>query len=265
MKKDLTWFGHNTWLLRLGETRILIDPFLLPASGSLKEEWEKTDFILVSHGHSDHCGKTLDVVRASAKAGKKEGATVVAIAEIAGWFESKGITKTEPMNIGGSIPIPSTVESEPTAARVFMTPALHSSTMGDGRSGGNSVGFLLTIPKEGGSDPFAADAELRPFSESLSDVFTLYFACDTGLFPAMKNLGAGGLDVAVLPIGDRYTMGPSLSLDAVKLLQPKKVVPCHYGTWPPIGQDVKKWADAVRKWTDAEPLVPKQGETISLD
>ena len=92
----------------------------------------------------------------------------------------------------------------------------------------------------------------------------IYFACDTALFLDMKLIGSGGLDLAVLPIGDLYTMGPEDSLDAIKLLNPKRVAPCHYNTWPPIAQDAAAWADRVRSHTAAEPVVLEPGEKIVL-
>jgi L-ascorbate metabolism protein UlaG (beta-lactamase superfamily) len=92
----------------------------------------------------------------------------------------------------------------------------------------------------------------------------VYFACDTALFLDMRMIGVGGLDLAVLPIGDLYTMGPDDSIDAIKLLNPKRVAPCHYNTWPPINQDAAAWADRVRSHTSAQPIVPWPGDQISL-
>ena len=105
-----------------------------------------------------------------------------------------------------------------------LTLAFHSSSLPDGRNGGNPCGFLLTLT--GGTK--------------------IYFACDTALFGDMTLIGAGGLDLAVLPIGDLFTMGPDDALEAVKLLKPKRVVPSHYNTWPPIAQDAQQWAERVR-------------------
>jgi L-ascorbate metabolism protein UlaG (beta-lactamase superfamily) len=92
----------------------------------------------------------------------------------------------------------------------------------------------------------------------------VYFACDTAIFLDMKLIGSGGLDLAVLPIGDLYTMGPEDSIDAIKLLNPKRVAPCHYNTWPPIEQDAQAWARNVRSHTAAEPIVLAPGEKIRL-
>jgi L-ascorbate metabolism protein UlaG (beta-lactamase superfamily) len=92
----------------------------------------------------------------------------------------------------------------------------------------------------------------------------IYFACDTALFLDMKLIGLAGLDLAVLPIGDLYTMGPDDSIEAVKFLAPKRVTPSHYNTWPPIEQDAQAWAASVRRQTAAEPIVLKPGESFQL-
>jgi L-ascorbate metabolism protein UlaG (beta-lactamase superfamily) len=92
----------------------------------------------------------------------------------------------------------------------------------------------------------------------------VYFACDTAVFLDMKMIGSGGLDLAVVPIGDVYTMGPADSIDAIKLLNPKRVAPCHYNTFPSIKQDAAAWAERVRSHTAAEPIVLQPGGQISL-
>jgi L-ascorbate metabolism protein UlaG (beta-lactamase superfamily) len=122
-----------------------------------------------------------------------------------------------------------------------MTIAHHSSALPDGTPGGNPGGFLLTL----------ADARI-------------YFAGDTALFADMQLYGRGGLDLAILPIGDLFTMGPEDSIEAIKLLNPDHVAPCHYNTWPPIAQDAAAWAAAVRSQTSAQPHTPKPGGAIEL-
>ena len=92
----------------------------------------------------------------------------------------------------------------------------------------------------------------------------VYFACDTALFLEMRLIGAPGLDLAVVPIGDLYTMGPEESVEAIKLLNPKQVAPCHYGTWPPIAQDGAAWAERVKSQTAAEPVVLEPGGRITI-
>jgi hypothetical protein len=93
----------------------------------------------------------------------------------------------------------------------------------------------------------------------------IYFACDTALFYDMKLIGEAGIDLAVLPIGDRFTMGIDDSLEAVRLINPKRVVPSHYSTWPPIQQDAVAWAQRVRKETSAVPVVVAPGEKMYSD
>jgi L-ascorbate metabolism protein UlaG (beta-lactamase superfamily) len=137
------------------------------------------------------------------------------------------------MNLGGSVAQP--------FGRVTYTIAHHSSSMPDGSYGGSPGGFLLNL----------GDARI-------------YFACDTALFLEMKLIGAAGLDLAVVPIGDLYTMGPEESVEAIKLLNPKRVAPCHYNTWPPIAQDGAAWAERVKSQTRAEPVVLEPGGRISL-
>jgi L-ascorbate metabolism protein UlaG (beta-lactamase superfamily) len=227
MPAELTWLGHGTWLVQSGGYKILLDPFLSDSpTAPVKAEEVEADYILISHGHFDHVGDAAAIAR-------RRRATVVAIYEICDWLGKKhGVEKAEPMNLGGAVNLP--------FGRVKLTPALHSSTLPDGASGGNPGGFLLMLP-EG----------------------RIYFACDTALFSDMK-LHAGGADVAVLPIGDRFTMGPDDAVEAVKLIQPKRVIPSHYNTWPPIEQDARAWAERVRRETAAEPIILDPGGTFTL-
>ena len=124
---------------------------------------------------------------------------------------------------------------------VKLTIAHHGSKLPDGGDGGNPAGFLI----------YADDKKL-------------YFACDTGLFYSMKLYGEEGLDLAALPIGDNYTMGPDDALRAVQLLEPKTVIPCHYNTFPLIEQDVDAWAGRVEKETNARVAALKLGESYTL-
>ena len=168
----------------------------------------KADFILLSHGHGDHVGDTVAIA-------KRTGATVLANFEVGEWLEKKGVAgeKVIGMNPGGGIRQP--------FGHVKFTIAHHSSSMPDGSYGGVPGGFLLSLVD--------AQASISPATRRC--------------FLDMKLIGSGGLDLAVLPIGDLYTMGPDDSIDAIKLLNPKRVAPCHYNTWPPIAQDAAAWAD----------------------
>jgi L-ascorbate metabolism protein UlaG (beta-lactamase superfamily) len=228
MTTELTWLGHCTWSLKTGDKTVLLDPFLDPnPAAPVKAADVTADYILISHGHFDHVADAPAIAL-------RTGATVVAIYEIAQWFSQKHrVPNTIGMNIGGSVDLP--------FGRVKLTMALHSSQLPDGSDGGNPGGFLLTLP-----------------------LVKIYFACDTGLFSDMRLIGAAGIDLAVLPIGDLFTMGPDDSIEAIKLIQPRRVIPSHYNTWPPIVQDPQAWAERVRRETAAEPIVLPPGGTFRL-
>jgi len=227
MATTLRWLGHGTWSIDTGKQKILLDPFLNDSpTAPVKADSVEADFVLVSHGHFDHVADAASVAI-------RTGATVVTNFEICEWLAKQGVKNTQPMNLGGGIDLP--------FGRVAMTLAHHSSVMPDGVYGGNPGGFLLTLGDK-----------------------KIYFACDTALFLDMKVIGEAGLDVAVLPIGDRFTMGPADAVEATKLLAPKRVLPAHYNTWPPIEQDANAWAARVKAETKAEPIVLEPGGTIEL-
>jgi len=227
MAIKLTWFGHGCWLIETAEHKLLLDPFLNDSpTAPIKAEEVSPDFILVSHGHFDHVADVETIAKAS-------DALVIAIFEVAQWFGIKGLGNTLGMNIGGSTKQP--------FGKLTMTQALHSSSLPDGSYGGEPAGFVL-------------EAEGK----------RIYFACDTGLFSDMQLIGKSGLDLAVLPIGDLFTMGPHDSLAATKLLKPKQVLPAHYNTWPPIEQDAAEWANLIRGGSDAEPIVLNPGATHQI-
>jgi L-ascorbate metabolism protein UlaG (beta-lactamase superfamily) len=228
MATQITWLGHASWLIETGNHRIVLDPFLSDSpTAPRKVEEVEADFVLVSHGHFDHIADAAAIA-------KRCQATVITSFEIAQWLSQKqGVSKTIGMNLGGTVEVP--------FGRVRMTIAFHSSVLPDGTYGGNPAGFVLHLA-EG----------------------NLYFACDTALFSDMKLIGELGIDVAVLPIGDLFTMGPEDSVRAVEFLQPKRVAPSHYNTWPPIEQDASAWAALVREKTPSEPIVLEPGESFSL-
>jgi L-ascorbate metabolism protein UlaG (beta-lactamase superfamily) len=227
MATTLRWLGHGCWSIETHGKTILLDPFLNDSPTSpVKADSVRADFILVSHGHFDHVADAASIAN-------RTGASVVANYEICEWLGKQGVKNTQPMNIGGGIALP--------FGRVKMTIAHHSSVLPDGSGGGNPGGFVLTL----------SDAKI-------------YFACDTGLFYDMKLIGAVGLDLAVLPIGDRFTMGPDDAVEAVKLLKPKRVVPSHYNTWPPIAQNTAAWIARIKAETQTEPIVVAPGGTVTL-
>jgi L-ascorbate metabolism protein UlaG (beta-lactamase superfamily) len=124
---------------------------------------------------------------------------------------------------------------------VKFVPAIHSSVLPDGTYGGNPGGWVLSLA-EG----------------------NVYFACDTALFSDMQLIGQMGIELAVVPIGDLYTMGPDDAVLATKFINPKRVAPCHYNTWPPIDQDAEAWARKTKADTSAKPIVLKPSEKITL-
>src|SRR5436305_3723928 len=156
---------------------------------------------------------------------------VVANYEISEWLQKQGLKKVHGQQHGGSFKHP--------FSRVKLTLAFHGSMLPDGANGGNPCGFLLY----------------------LKDGTKVYDAADTGLFGDMRLIGEEGIDLAILPIGDNFTMGPDDALRAVKLIQPKKVLPIHYNTWDLIAQDAAGWASRVSKETKTQPIVLKSGES----
>jgi L-ascorbate metabolism protein UlaG (beta-lactamase superfamily) len=224
---ELTYHGHACFGIEVNGTQLLIDPFL---SGNeladVTAEEVQPDYILVSHGHNDHVGDTVAIA-------KRTGAMVIASFEVSNWLAGQGVERTHPLHIGGGYDF--------DFGRVQLTIAHHGSCMPDGSYGGNPAGFLLTLGDK-----------------------QIYHACDTGLFSDMKLIGEVGLDVAILPIGDNFTMGPDDALRAVKLLEPKVVIPIHYNTFDVIKQDPDRFAAQVEAETEAECQVLKPGDTYQL-
>lgn len=227
MSIRLTWYGHAAFRLDVDDHSLLIDPFLSdnPAATIGPDEVE-ADYILISHGHGDHVGDAVDIAR-------RTGALVISVHEIAGWFAEKGL-ESHGQHLGGGHDYP--------FGYLKLTLALHGSGLPDGSYGGNPAGFLLTTPAEK----------------------VIYFACDTGLFGDMKLIGEAGVDLAVLPIGDNFTMGPDDALRAVKMVEPTHVIPVHYNTWDLIAQDADAWARRVEAETSAQPHVLNPGESFTL-
>src|SRR3990172_9325834 len=228
MTTKLTWYGHAALGLETGAYKVFVDPFLTgnPVA-SIAPGAVEADFILISHGHGDHVGDSVAIA-------KRTDAMVISNDEIANWFAGQGVKKTHGQHLGGGYKHP--------FGYLKLTLALHGSALPDGSNGGNPCGFLLTT----------------------NDGRKIYLAQDTGLFGDMKLIGEEGIDLAVVPIGDNYTMGPDDALRAVKLIQPKTVIPIHYNTWDLIAQDPNAWAARVETETDTKVLVLKPGESYSL-
>ncbi len=227
MSLKATWFGHSAIGLETGGYKLLVDPFFTgnPAASQTPQQ-AQADYILVSHGHGDHVGDALDIA-------KRTGATVISVNEIAVWFSKQGV-KSHGQHLGGGHTWP--------FGYLKLTLALHGSALPDGSNGGNPAGFLLTT----------------------GEGKKVYLAQDTGLFGDMRLIGEEGLDLAFIPIGDNFTMGPDDALRAVKLLQPKLVVPIHYNTWDLIKQDPDAWAKRVEAETKTKVRVMKPGESFTI-
>jgi len=226
MPTQITFIGHSTFDVRVDQASVLIDPFLTdnPVT-SVSVESVSPDWIVLTHGHFDHVADAVEVARIS-------GATVIANFEICEWATAQGVENVHAMHIGGSYAFP--------FGTVKLTIAHHGSMLPDGSNGGNPCGALLKL-NDG----------------------TIYHAGDTGLFSDMQLIGEEGIDVAILPIGDNFTMGPDDSVRATKLIAPKRVIPCHYNTWPLIEQDDAAWSARIREETGAEPVVLKPGDSCT--
>ncbi|HRX85709.1 MAG TPA: metal-dependent hydrolase [Phycisphaerae bacterium] len=205
MALDITYLGHSAMLLSDGKHRLIIDPFLTGnPKAAMKAADVKCDYIALTHGHEDHVGDTVAIAKAN-------NATVVAAFEITTYLGEQGIKKLEPGNPGGRINTP--------FGWIAFTQAFHSSSY-QGRYMGMPCGLVAHLGER-----------------------TLYHCGDTTLFGDMKLIGdIYKPDVACIPIGDRFTMGPELATKAAELIGAKVAIPIHYNTWPPIEVDVKRFA-----------------------
>ena len=226
----ITWLGHSSFRLRTpGGKEVLLDPWYtgnpaFPAAARPKT----ADLILISHGHSDHMTDAAAIA-------KETGASVVGIWEITSWLGGKGVKNLEPMNKGGTISV--------KGLTITMTDARHSSSIDDGGIVylGEPAGFVITL--ENGQK--------------------MYFAGDTALFGDMKIIGEiYRPDIAFLPIGDRFTMGPDTAAIAAKWLGVKQVVPLHHGTFPLLTGTPEQLAQHLAG-SGIDVLILKPGETAS--
>ena len=199
MSGTLTWLGHAAFRVDTpGGKRLYVDPFLSgnPKCPENEKEPERVDIIALTHGHGDHVGDTVDLV-------KKHSCTIVAPVELAWWLQSQQIENVHDPNKGGTVAV--------DGLKFTMTNAFHSSSNNEGAYMGEPCGIVLT----------------------LEDGTKVYFAGDTCVFGDMQLIGRiYSPDVAVLPIGGHYTMDPNEAAVALELLGTKRCVPCHWGTFP---------------------------------
>jgi len=230
----LTWLGHSTFrLVTRGAKTVLMDPWVEgnPACPQNQKHFDKIDIMTISHGHDDHMGDAVTLA-------KKHRSTVVCIYEIHAWLQRKGVTTTSPMNKGGT--------QDVQGVRFTMTQALHSGGIEDGSQvyyGGEPSGFVVT----------------------LEDGTRIYHAGDTAVFSDMALIGEiYQPEIALLPIGDLYTMSPREAAVAARMLKPKYIVPMHHGTFPALTGTPDALREELRKQGVASEVVAlRPGETLS--
>ena len=230
-KIHLTFLGHSAFNIRYGEWNILIDPFITGDPAAEGASIEAEDFnpthIILTHGHGDHLGDTISIA-------ERSGAEVIATFECANYLKKKGLEKVADMGIGGGRNFP--------FGRIKFTIAHHSSSAPDGTYMGNPAGVLVTI---GGK--------------------TIYHAGDTALTYDMTLLGEmHDVAVALLPIGDNYTMDVRDAIRAVEFVDPAVAIPMHYNTFEVIEADPEVFREGVEK-LGKEAVILNPGETWSLE
>ena len=224
---DIRFIGHATFELTEGDTRILIDPFLKgnnPVATVGADEVDPTH-IFLTHGHADHVADVVPVA-------KRTGAQCVAIVELAGWLNENGVENTADPNLGGTV--------EFNGGWVRLVPAWHTSTTPKGTVN-TPAGLVINL---GGT--------------------TVYHLGDTALFSDLQLVAArDNIDVALVPIGGHYTMDRIDAVTAVEFVNPGTVIPCHYGTFPPIETDAETFKADVESQTNAKVVILQPGETHS--
>jgi L-ascorbate metabolism protein UlaG (beta-lactamase superfamily) len=228
----LTWLGHAAFRIETPSGKvILIDPWILsnPMCPEKDKTFERIDTMLVTHGHFDHIADAVEL-------GKKFKPQVVGIFELCAWLESKGVSGTSAMNKGGT--------QRAGEIEVTMVNALHSCGIKDGDQiiyGGEACGFIVRLP--GG--------------------LTIYHAGDTAVFGDMKIIAdLYAPDLAMLPVGDHYTMGPREAALAIRLLNVKHVIPMHFGTFPPLVGRPEQLRELTQDINGLEIHALKPGESL---
>jgi L-ascorbate metabolism protein UlaG (beta-lactamase superfamily) len=227
----LTWLGHNAFRFDTpGGKRVYVDPFLdNPKCPDSEKEPERVDLIALTHGHDDHVGSTVQLAQ-------QFDCPVVAIVELRGWLSLQGLPEdmSQAFNKGGTI--------ERDGIKVTMTDAHHS-------SGGFENNQFIYL-----GEPCGLVFEVENGTK-------LYFAGDTNVFMDMQLIGRiYEPDLAILPIGDHFTMGPREAAVALELLGVTRCLPSHYGTFPILTGTPEQ----LRELTDVELLTPEPGETVEV-
>jgi L-ascorbate metabolism protein UlaG (beta-lactamase superfamily) len=228
----LTWLGHAAFRIDTPSGKvILVDPWIQtnPMCPEANKKFERVDTMLITHGHFDHIADAVDL-------GKKFKPQIVGIFELCLWLESKGVPSTSAMNKGGT--------QKAGEIEVTMVNAIHSCGIKDGDEivyGGEACGYIIRLP--GG--------------------LTVYHAGDTALFGDMKLIGElYAPDIALLPIGDHYTMGPSEAAMAIRFLNVRHVIPMHFGTFPPLVGRPEQVRQLTQDISGLEIHALKPGESI---
>ncbi len=226
----VSYHGHSVVKIETNEKVILIDPFITGNElTDLKAEEENPDVILLTHGHNDHVGDTVEIA-------KRSGALVVAVAELATYMGFRGVENVHPMSIGGAY--------EFDFGRVKFTQAFHGSSFTEEE---NKRIVYTGMP---GGILFTAEGK------------TIYHLGDTALFSDMKLIGEyNDIDLAFVPIGDNFTMGPEDAKIAVEWIGATTSVPIHYNTFPPIKQNPKVFIDSL---SDGKGKLLEAGQVIEL-
>ncbi|HET9002195.1 MAG TPA: metal-dependent hydrolase [bacterium] len=223
----LTYYGHSTWTLETKGTTILIDPFFTGnPQASVTGGDVRANFIILTHAHGDHYGDSVEIA-------KRTGATLISNFEIVNYCQKQGVANAHPLHLGGGHAFP--------FGRVKLTVAHHGSSFPDGTYGGNPAGVVIEFEGK-----------------------RLYDAGDTALFSDMTLIGQPGLDVALLPIGDNFTMGPEDAAAAAKFLRARTVIPEHYNTWPVIAQDPEAFKRKVEGSTESKVVILTSGGTFTV-
>lgn len=231
MPLDITYLGHSAFLLESEGKSVLIDPFLTGNDlATVSADDLNPTTIILTHAHNDHVGDTLDIA-------KRSGAQVIATFELVEWLMSQGVENGAPANHGGTVKF--------DGGSTKFTPAWHTSSYQTDR------GFVAPGLPAGHVVRFGGK--------------TTYISGDTALFMDMQLIAEEELDIAILPIGDNFTMGPKDAARAAAWLRADTVIPCHFNTFPPIEQDPHAFKKDVEANTPSRVVVLTPGESRSFD